>query len=108
MLLFFLVDVESLAAAFLPVDSLLVESLSDESPAESASLESVSSESPADEPLLVFLVPVEPERLEPERLSVASLSLLPRLSLSPAESLSELLESSSALVECEDELLPCP
>lgn len=106
MLLFFFVEVESLAPAFLLVaESLLVESLSDESLSlESEPLESVSSESLADDLSLVFLAAVEPERLEPDLVPDASLSLRPRLSLSLAES----LESSSALVECDDELLPCP
>jgi hypothetical protein len=101
LLLFFLVLVESLSVAFLlPLDSLLAESLS----AESLSLESVSSESLSDELVLFLVAEVEPERPEREPLADELLSLLLWLSLSLAESYA----SSSALLECDDELVPCP
>jgi hypothetical protein len=101
LLLFFLVVVVSLSLAFLvSLDSLLAESLS----AESLSLESVSSESLPEERVLFLAAAVEPEWLEREPLSDESLSLLPWLFLWLAESSA----SSSALLECDDELVPCP
>jgi hypothetical protein len=99
---FFLVLLESpflLVLESLSLEWALVESLSDES----LSLESVSSPSLPDEPVLLLALD-ERDRFEPDSLSDESLSLLPRLSLSPAES----SESSSALVECDDELVPRP
>jgi hypothetical protein len=103
LLVFFFVLVEALSLLFLVAEPPLAESLSDDpEPVESESLESVSSESLSDDPVLLFRALFEPGRPERDARADESLSLLPRLSLA------ESVASSSALVECDDELLPCP